>query len=74
MAHEEEHASCIARDDVRTATASHAKDAPQPLATPFGPTPFTLPPPLASPAARPPLPAVHSSPVPLNIRHCVFLI
>jgi hypothetical protein len=75
MAHADEHSSCFALEDLTNVAASHAKDAPQPLAPSFGPAPFTLPPPLASPAAAPPLHAASAVPsVPLNVRHCVYLI
>jgi hypothetical protein len=74
MAHAVEHSSCFALEDLTNVAASHAKDVPQPLAPSFGPAPFTLPPPLASPAASPPSHAAAVPSVPLNVRHCVYLI
>jgi hypothetical protein len=70
--HDDDHAACSALEGSTDVAASQAKDAPQPAAPVLGPAPFTLPPPLASPAA--PSRAVRSLPVTLNIRHCVFLI
>jgi hypothetical protein len=75
IAHGSDHTSCGALEDLANAAASHAKDAPQPSAPPIGFAPFTLPPPLASPLAALPLPAaMRASSIPLNVRHCVFLI
>jgi len=66
--------SCLAFEDLTSAAASHAKDSLQPLVPLFGGAAFTLPPPLASPRAPPPLRAAAVPVVPLNVRHCVFLI
>jgi hypothetical protein len=75
ISHGSDHSSCAALDDLTSAAASHAKDAQQPSAPALASAPFTLPPPLASPLAAPPLRASTRVPsVPLNVRHCVFLI
>ena len=73
VAHGDDRSSCLAFDDLTNSAASHAKDAPQPLAPSFAAAAFTLPPPLASPRPAP-LRAAGIPPVPLNVRHCVFLI
>jgi hypothetical protein len=74
--HGGDHRSCAALEDLTNAAASHAKDAPQPSAVLIVAAPFTQPPPLASPLlAQPPvIAAIRASNVPLNVRHCVFLI
>jgi hypothetical protein len=69
-----DHATCVALEDLTDAAASHAKDAPQPLAPLLASAAFTLPPPLASPWPPPLLRAVRGASVPLNVRNCVFLI
>jgi hypothetical protein len=69
----DDHSTCAALDDL-TNVASQAKAAPPALAPSLGPAAFTLPPPLASPLAPPPWRSASPSSVPLNIRHCVFLI
>jgi hypothetical protein len=74
IAHGNDHSSCAALADLTNVAASHAKDAPQPLMPLFAPAAFTLPPPLASPLAASPSRAVRIPTVPLNVRHCVFLI
>jgi hypothetical protein len=71
---DDDHASCVALEDLTNVGASHAKDASQSLMPLFAPAAFTVPPALASPRAPPPLRAVGVPPVPLNVRHCVFLI
>jgi len=73
IAHDGAVLSCFAVDDL-TNVASKAKDASQPAAPLLGPAAFTLPPPLASPRVPPPLLAPAGTLVPLNVRHCVFLI
>jgi hypothetical protein len=67
-----DHSSCFALEDLTNVAASHAKDVPQPLAPTLACAAVTLPPPLASPP--PPLRAAAIPLVPLNVRHCVFLI
>ena len=67
------HSSCFALDSLTDAAASQAKDVPQPLSPSFAPAAFTLPPPLPSPAP-PLLRAAELARIPLNVRHCVFLI
>jgi hypothetical protein len=74
IAHGDDHSSCAVLEDLADVAASQAKAAPPPIAPLPGPAAFTLPPPLASPRAPPPSRAVALPPVPLNIRHCVFLI
>ncbi|RPI59135.1 MAG: hypothetical protein EHM50_09695 [Lysobacterales bacterium] len=74
IAHDDDHSSCSTLEDLTNVAASHAKDAPQPLVPFVGLAAFTLPPPLASPLAPPPFRAARTPSVPLNIRHCVFLI
>lgn len=74
IAHGNDHASCAALEDLTNVAAAHVKDAPPPLAMPLVPAPFTLPPPLASPVGAPPSRAPRMPSVPLNVRHCVFLI
>ena len=69
-----DHAACVALEDLTDVTASHAKDAPKPLASPVAAAAFMLPPPLGSPWPPPPLRAVRATAVRLNVRHCVFLI
>jgi hypothetical protein len=69
-----DHAACVALEDLTHAAAAHAKDAPQPLAPLLAPAAFMPPPPLASPWPSPPSYAVRVASVPLNVRHCVFLI
>ncbi|HEY3518446.1 MAG TPA: hypothetical protein VGL98_15460 [Gammaproteobacteria bacterium] len=71
---DDDHSSCFALEDLTNVGAAHAKDTSQPLVPLFVPAPFTLPRPLASPRAPPPLLGAGGSPVPLNVRHCVFLI
>jgi hypothetical protein len=68
-----DHSSCAALEDLTNA-APQAKSAPPALAPPLGAAAFTLPPPLASPLARPPWRSTPRSSIPLNVRHCVFLI
>ena len=72
VSHAADRSSCVAFEDLANA-ASHAKDAPQPLAPSFAVAAFMLPPPLAPPRP-PPLRAAGIPPVSLNVRHCVFLI
>ncbi len=74
IGHGSDHSSCAALEELTNVAASHANDAPQQLTTLFAPAAFTLPPPLASPLPAPPSHAVRIPAVPLNIRHCVFLI
>ena len=69
-----DHGSCVALEDLKNVAASHAKDALQPLAPLLAPAAFMLPPPLAWPWPPPPSSAVRVASVPLNVRHCVFLI
>ena len=71
---DDDHSSCLALEDLTNVGASQAKDTLQLLMPLFAPAVFTLPPVLASPRAPPPLRAVGVPPVPLNVRHCVFLI
>jgi hypothetical protein len=68
-----DHSTCAALEDL-TNVAPQAKVAPPALAPPLSPAAFTLPPPLASPPANPPWRSARLSSVPLNVRHCVFLI
>lgn len=74
MAQSADHSSCFVLEDLTSVAASQAKDAPQTLLHSFSSAVFTLPPPLASPAAPLPSRAAAIPPVPLNVRHCVFLI
>lgn len=74
IVHGNDHSSCAALADLTNVAASHAKDASQPLTPLFAAAAFTLPPPLASPPPRAPSRAVRIPTVPLNVRHCVFLI
>lgn len=69
-----DHAVCAALEDLTNAAASHAKDAPQSAAPPLAPAAFTLPPTFTSPWPPPPLRVVRGTSVPLNVRHCVFVI
>jgi hypothetical protein len=74
IAHGTDHSSCAALEGLTNVAAAHAKDFPAPAVPLLASAPFTLPPPLASPVAAP-LHAVRFPPsVPLNVRHCVFLI
>ena len=73
IAHGNDHSSCATLADLTNVAASHAKDAPQPPMPLFASAAFTLPPPLASPLAAPPSRA-RGPTVPINVRHCVFLI
>jgi hypothetical protein len=66
--------ACVVLEDLKSVAASHAKDAPKPLAPLLAAVAITLPPPHASPWRPPPLRAVQATSVPLNVRHCVFLI
>ena len=68
-----DHSTCTALEDL-TNVAPQAKAAPPALAPPLGLAAFTLPPPLAPPLAHPPWRSAQLSSVPLNVRHCVFLI
>jgi hypothetical protein len=70
---QDDHSSCAALEDLTNA-APQAKSASAALAPLLGPAAFTLPPPLASPVAAPPWHRAQRSSVPLNVRHCVFLI
>jgi hypothetical protein len=73
--HDDAHSSCFAFEDLTNVAASHAKDAAQQLLAPLlAPAAFTLPPPLPSPSAPSLERAAMVPPVPLNVRHCVFLI
>jgi hypothetical protein len=69
----DDHSSCAALEDLTNA-APQAKSAPPALAPPLAAAAFTLPPPLASPLVTPPWRSAQRSSVPLNVRHCVFLI
>jgi hypothetical protein len=73
IAHDSDGLACATLEDLTNVAASHLKDVAQPLAPLLGSAAFTLPPPLASPRA-PPSRAAAVPPVPLNVRHCVFLI
>jgi hypothetical protein len=68
-----DHSSCSVVEDLSNVAASQQKETSQPPVA-LVPVAFALLPPLASPAAPPPLRAVEVPPVPLNVRHCVFLI
>lgn len=71
----DDHSSCSMLDDLSNVAASQPKQVQEALAPLAGPPAFTLPPPLAPPNAAPPLRAERVPPlVPLNVRHCVFLI
>jgi hypothetical protein len=73
-AHDDDHASCSALEDLTDVAVSQTKAAPPALAPLLGPAAVTLPPPLASPVAPVPSRAVRAPLVAINIRHCVFLI
>jgi hypothetical protein len=68
-----DHASCSALDDFTDVAVPQGKVLPA-LAPSLGPAAFTLPPPLASPVGPVPSRAVRVPLVPINVRHCVFLI
>jgi hypothetical protein len=74
VAHANDHASCAALEGLADVAAAHVKDAPPPLAPLLTPAAFALPPPLASPLAAPHSRPAQGPSVPLNVRHCVFLI
>jgi len=74
IAHGNDHASCAQVEDLANVAAAQVKDSSPPLAIPLVPAAFTLPPPLASPRATPQPRAARVPAVPLNVRHCVFLI
>jgi hypothetical protein len=69
-----DHAACGALEDLTNVAASHVKDAAKPLVPLLMAAPLMLPPALVSPWPPPPLRAVRGASVPLNVRHCVFLI
>lgn len=69
-----DHTTCVALQDLTNVASSHAKDAPQPLSLLLVPAAFMPLPPFAPPWSPPPLRDVRVASVPLNVRHCVFLI
>jgi hypothetical protein len=69
-----DHAACVALEDLTNVAASHVKDPAKPLAPLLAVAPLMLSPPLVSPWPPPPLRVVRGASVPLNVRHCVFLI
>jgi hypothetical protein len=73
-AHDNEHASCLTLEDLTSGLPSHAKEAPQALVPLDGPPELILRPPLAAAPALPASCAPRIPRVPLNVRHCVYLI
>jgi len=67
-------AACFALEGLSNVAASHAKDAPQPVTPALVAAVFTLPPVPAPPWPPPPLRVARVTSVPLNVRHCIFLI
>jgi hypothetical protein len=73
--HDDGHSACAALEEVTNGAVPQAKDTLQTAAPLLSPAAFTLPPPLASPLGAPaPARTRLSASVPLNVRHCVYLI
>lgn len=66
--------ACFALEGLTNVAASHAKDASQPVTPALVAAVFTLPPVPAAPWPPPPLRVARVTSVPLNVRHCIFLI
>ena len=71
---QDDHAACVALEELTNVAASSVKDVPQPHAPTLVAAVLMLPPLTVGPWPPPPLRAARVASVPLNVRHCIFLI